>query len=68
MSKSGIIQFDRDAKLYQTSAKAQKNNPLSSIQQKVIKHKIDLLNLAAELGCNLISAGLIPRPLGAKAG
>jgi len=46
----GITRFDRGANLYQSSAKVQRSNAMSSFQQNVIKHKIGLLNLAAELG------------------
>jgi hypothetical protein len=50
MPKGGITGFDRGVNLYQPSVKAQRSNPMSSVQQNVIKQKIGQLNLAAELG------------------
>ncbi len=50
MPRGGITRFDRDANLHQNSAQAPRSPPASSLNQNVIRHKIGLLNLAAELG------------------
>jgi transposase InsO family protein len=50
LPKGGATRFDRGANLYETSAQAPRSNPTSSVPQNVNKHKVGLLNLAAELG------------------
>ncbi len=47
--EGGIIRFDGGSNLYQPSAKAHLSNSMNSLAQNVIKYKLGLLNLAAEL-------------------
>ncbi len=50
MPKAGLPGLIEVRIFIKLSARAQKSNPMSSVQQNVIKHKVGLLNLAAELG------------------
>lgn len=48
--QGGVTRFDNDVNPYQTCAGGLGNGPSRSVPQNVIKHKVGLLNLAAELG------------------
>lgn len=50
MLKAGLPGLIEVRIFIKLSAQAQRSNPISSVQQNVMKHKVDLLNLAAELG------------------